>query len=247
MSSAAYGSICTKESRMAMSIQQDEYRETYDIKRGPSNYTLVNFIFPGFSPVTFYTAGKNQKRFDINLISMRSIELLDGSFYDIYERRGWEFEGFISGKRTPFGKVKGTYNSHTRTGKLYVLAHEQPKPIVEVLSWEEVCERVKEKYDGPVFKTSILEWKSRKKGTVSRGYVTRAEISERDHTAAFHCDRWYSLDGREWVGSGVKVVCVNTGKDRPIALVDGRILFPLDFLDYGECTVYPPGFDVDCP
>lgn len=208
---------------MAMCIQQEKYSEEYEIKRGPNNFGLsVGFTYPGdWGPnlVTFYTAGKPQRRFDVFLTKMISPD----ARIDAFARNQWEFEGIVFGKR-PMSKVKGTFNSRARTGKLYVLDHEQPKPLVEALSWDEMTERLQNK---EIYGLSVFEARGRATNSfLKRDYLTNVRrITEKGYLI-IECSKtnltfWTLRDGSV-----------------PLVLADGRILFSADGFD---CVVYPRG------
>jgi hypothetical protein len=146
----------------------------------------------------------------------------------------WDFEGFLwgSGSSHAWAKVHGFYDSQERKGTLYVLAHEQPKPLVEVISWQEVIERV-EKGE------AIIEFKHRKNGTLKRAPLTGARLEENlRHIEYVVLD----ADVLVWTGVGSGATSVEIKKcSSPLVFADGRIQFESEEeIDY---TIYQLGHD----
>lgn len=219
-----------------MVIQEEKYQVVYDIHdMGPNNYDLgVKLTYPNSDRHLYVSFGSTNKDgadiwLDVLLTELKSLN---------FEREQWKFEGILwswelhtkkeAGGRTRRARVKGVYNSRTRIGKLYVLAHEQPKPLVEALSWEEVKQRTKEG-------ECVIEFKHRKNGTIKRARLTGVELNE-NLLAVKRVDLKNS--GYVWAGIGSGADSVEIEKcSQPLALADGRIIFTADGIDY---TIYLP-------
>ncbi len=213
---------------MAMQIQQEKYQAEYDIHDvGPNNYDLgVGLTYPNRGqahPVPFGITRYDGEEVSVGVI-LTSLAVTGRTS----DRQKWEFEGILwnwnvyskrEGSTTIRARVKGTYDSHAREGKLYVLAHEQPIPFVEVLSWDEMCERVKT-YDLAIFKMCG------RNGAWDAKIDYLVEASHRNEKLSMKC----TVDLYHFLTAGAV--------SPPLALADGRVLFSTDGLD---CTIYKPG------
>jgi hypothetical protein len=240
---------------MAQAIQQEVYQEEFVIhSMGPSAHALgiaMTYIRAGCSykdPVHFgFIRGDGESSYlPVTLTLLQDV----GNKIECEE---WEFEGIlalnnlyarkISESIWERAKVKGTYNSRTRSGKLQVLAHAQPKPVVEVLTWEEFLVRLEGRKGKAVF-----EARDRVSGVPTRGMYLSHEWTPLQSLltirgGAFHHLRtcWEAVEGREFG------VSTRPHDPLPLALADGRLTFTT--LHGGgthpqDCVVYMPGDNV---
>ena len=238
---------------MANSIQQELYQKVYDIVDGPNNYNLgVGLTFPNQSRHGVHVVDFAFNREDIDFKSW--LEVLLTYLKDIgrmSDREEWEFKGVLwctelhakrENGKLHRASVKGTYNSRTRTGKLYVLAHNQPKPIVEIISWEEMYRRISVAIGEG--KRVVLERKYRSYA-IYRERPTRVEYF--DGKFRFTSLQTYCMQVTTWsptVSGGVIVIEIVQDTSLPLALEDSRILFTNGIIDI---TVYLSDKGISCP
>lgn len=245
-------------------IQQEVYQAVYDIWALPddsdNHHLAASLTLPGEDHVQVVKFGTNQIKgshiLNVAVTLLRNVGK-EGK-WRLHWKQEWEFEGVLwhcqlhakkDGTKTIDAKVWGTWNSRDGQGKLYVLAHEQPKPLVEVLSWEKM-------YDTINHHGSIVERKERGNGAPAllRGRLTDVE-RDNQYIVTFVCDNVYRPQDRKWADGAQYIEWMSTGNSGfiipirnddplPIALADGRFLFATGNCDF---TIYPPGFDVDCP
>ena len=139
----------------------------------------------------------------------------------------------------------GRFNSSTGQGKLYVLAHEQPKPAAEVLTWDQMA-------DTASAHGNIVEVKDQKSITMplQRGRLVEVLVStypgEDNHIHLTCPCMYYPQDGKwvGYVGARFSITANEKSTSLPLALANGCILFTTGSADF---IIYPLGFDVDCP
>ena len=165
-----------------------------------------------------------------------------------------EFEGELwrcqlhakkDGNKSIGAKVRGRFNSSTGQGKLYVLAHEQPKPAAEVLTWDQMA-------DTASAHGNIVEVKDQKSITMplQRGRLVEVLVStypgEDNHIHLTCPCMYYPQDGKwvGYVGARFSITANEKSTSLPLALANGCILFTTGSADF---IIYPLGFDVDCP
>ncbi|MSU74575.1 hypothetical protein EXS57_02230 [Candidatus Kaiserbacteria bacterium] len=159
--------------------------------------------------------GCEELLFDVVLTCLKDI----GKF----DRLEWKFEGILWDRETHFkleadgrktrAQVKGEYNVRKRSGTLYVLAFEQPKPLIEVISWDEVIDRLKRKHYAFIGHTSQTE------DLVEKGFAIDMQRID-EHLLIFRCTLQFSLP------SEAASFNINTENGAPpLELNDGRILF----------------------
>lgn len=224
-------------------IQQELYQKVYDIHgAGPNNFDLgVGLCYSADESIHAVRFGIVRDD-EINSwipVFLTGLKCIDTRF----ERENWEFEGILwsrtlhakqDGSTTVRAGVKGIYNSHKRTGKLYVLAHEQPKPLVEIISWEELSTKLDKMANGA---RGMLEVKDSVTGLLYRGNISSASFSDGRIAITF----WHSLypDPSGGWKRGEEGGCfggvVHTAS-YPVVLADEKIVFSLMDKD---CTVYP--------
>lgn len=224
---------------MTMKIQKEEYQATYEIKNSePDNFALaVGLCHPNGHRIniqTFWAVGNggNLFRLDILLGQLKSVG-------NIALREQWEFGGILWDRvlhgheargRITRAHVKGEYNSRKGTGTVYVLAHEQPKPLVEVVSWEEVLCRLGTK-------EHIIEFKHRKNGTLKRAKLLGVGLIDDLRGAITRVD--FSAPDYNWTGIGSGATSIKTEEcSLPLVLDDDRIQFTANGIDY---TIYLSG------
>lgn len=242
---------------MATSIQQELYQAEYDIDgTGPNNFNLaVDLVYPGAEghiQVAHFGAMVNGQSSWIP-VCLTGLKCAGNGKSNLSSRKEWEFEGILwslelhakklEGGVTIRASVKGTYDSQMRTGKLYVLAHEQPKSIVEMISWVDMYRRIS---------AAIAEGK---KIVLERKYRSYAMYRERpvlvecfDGKFRFTSPVTYYLqgDGTKWspTTSGGTLIEIAQDASLPLALADGRILFTDGISD---TTVYLSDEGISCP
>ncbi|MCR4333939.1 MAG: hypothetical protein NUV60_02940 [Patescibacteria group bacterium] len=94
---------------------------------------------------------------------------------------------------------------------------------------------------------SILEEKDRMSADVRRGRLVRVAYDNRRLHFELNDHGLFTRYQGSWVKASCHVIDIFTMmKDMPppLVLADGRILFTFGNTDV---TIYPPGFDVDCP
>jgi hypothetical protein len=114
---------------------------------------------------------------------------------------------------------------------------EQPLPLVEILSWEEMCSTFTGTH-------CIFERKARQSGTIWRGRL--AGIRYREDILCIECAELFAWRNDAWAPLKEKEFKTNIAHCElpPIRLVDGRVFFAANGFD---CTLYAPDSDVNCP
>ncbi|MEK7113934.1 MAG: hypothetical protein AAB850_00055 [Patescibacteria group bacterium] len=229
-------------------LVQDVYQAEYDISEiVPGSFELaVGLAYSTgrrIHPVRFGTTLPTGKSyFDVVLTGVDDAEGI--------KRKEWEFRGILwhnlhakkVGSETIKARVKGFYSTRKQTGKLYVLAHEHPKPLVEVISWDEMFKRISAEIHGG---TRVVFEKKYRDYAMYRGCLTGTE----DLDGRFRLDcacGVYLLEGDRWSPTTTRSFTVEIEPDTscPLALADQRILFTLQNSDY---TVYLSSVQVACP
>jgi len=235
---------------MANAIHQEEFQAVYDIYRpGPNNFDLAVNLAHSKGNERIDCVDFSYKREDgvesFLPVVLTGLKNVDGK---LSMKENWEFEGILwtqglHVQRNASGfvraRLKGTYNSRNRCGNLYVLAHEQPRPIVEVLPWQEMVERLNKDVKIAGFNGAAwtVEFRKRKNGAMARAYLDDARIQEnRVHVMCLElfsstCD-WIN------VGSSARTIEKPEQYPLPLVLADGRIIFSANGIDY---TIYPQG------
>lgn len=168
-------------------------------------------------------------------------------------RTMWTFAGTLLNGRfgkqsgcdcdgTPFmvhPKVEGGYDSSVRQGAIKIFAFEQPKPLIEMLEWGEMLDRILTQRLGDVIE---MRWDG--PNDVYRGIIQGTEfLGDRFQ---IECDRLYRWRDNAWTATGDKVLRVMIPRKpdapAPLAFADGRITFELEGDMAGlrhSFTVYP--------
>jgi hypothetical protein len=245
----------------ANSIQQELYQAEYDIDgTGPNNFNLaVDLTYPGGEghiQVAHFGAMVDGQSSWIP-VCLTGLKSSGNGKSNLTYRKAWEFEGILwsrelhakklEGGVTIKARVKGIYDSDARTGKLYVFAHEQPKPIVEMISWEEMYRRISQAIDEG--RRIVLERKYRSYA-IYRERPTRIEYF--DGKFRFTSPQTYCMqNATEWspiVSGGVIIIQVAQVTSLPFAFGDGRILFTTgNGVSTCDITIYMPDEGVTCP
>ena len=224
---------------MTMHIQQEVYQAVYEVSgKGPNNYNLgVSLTYDrGLQLVQFgvpHPEKLGDSWLDVFITGLRDV----GDRHS--EREEWEFEGVLwstklhakkEGSRYLRAKVKGTYNSRTREGMLYVLAHAQPRPHVEVVEWSEMAVRVAQMIErwGAAF-----EDRDQVTGHWVRGNVHSVCFSE-DGSLSFNCSSTYHpCPTGGWESATEGFFLSRPPMDqKPVALAGERFIFAFGNHDY---------------
>lgn len=169
-------------------------------------------------------------------------------------RCDWELRGYVLNRefaRKGKGRDQWEYaravlkmDTERGTGTLYILAHDQPQPIIEVIEWCQMVDRVGKRAG------QVVQILFEQDGTIRRGIIKEAHFYN-DRFEIIVCGAFYKPTGKdhEWVkdGDGDAFQCLIPRSDeekdahKPLAFRDGRIVFsvPRGSGWRAMCTVYP--------
>ena len=235
----------------AVTLQGREtmYQETVQVEGGGNFELAVNFLHQPrwVNPEPFLVKSISDPSREFGLV----FKQMFNTGNPFWGRSNWECQGFIMGKefsrkvkeQTIYSRFELEYNSHTRRGTLRILAHEQPPPIIEVIEWCQMVDRVNKRPG------QVLEVRYEATAMVYRGFIRRAEFMNDRFT--IECQTFFApvsiTNGSiEWVAMDNRDVlqCMIPHQDpdatKPLAFKDGRIVFETK---EGEkrvvSTVYP--------
>lgn len=245
MPSAASREHSSKESRMTFlgsrEAYNDVYQKVYTLRpSGPNNYDFgvgLTYVKRGKIQTVKFSITRedgHESSLEVCLTLLRDIG------QDLEERELWEFEGILwhhnlhakkEGSRIIRPLVKGHYNTHSRHGRLYVLAHDQPRPPVEVVTWKEVFVMIN------AVPRSCIEFKHQHTGDLSRGSIIACTQDDSGVLTLTFPDILTSTEAG-WKQRGISSYDIPTESSQcsvPVVLADGRILFTLGDID---CIIY---------
>lgn len=203
-------------------IGQEKYQHVYDVAEGdgPGNFDMAVELFylrNKIGNVKFYVTLDDGRNSWLDVI-MTSVKDVGATREELKEK--WLIEGYLwncglhtkkENGRTISADVRIVYNSRTRAGTIYVLAHDQPKPIVRLLTTGELAERIT--VSGMTYLVDI------------RNLGSKTRIEQLIAQTVFNEDGTFGKDP-----SSASI------KGGIIELADGRILFDTDDSEY---TLYP--------
>ncbi len=233
-------------------IQEEAYQAVYDIwglQNATDNHHLAaSLCLPGEDHVQVVKFGATLNDgpdiLEVAVTMLRNVGK-EGR-WRLHWKEEWEFEGILwhcqlharkDRAKTIDAKVRGTYSSRTGKGKLYVLAHEQPKPLVESISWEELIKRFSQNA------AHIIDFKFRRNGAVVRTKVNGMSICEnllKVKRLEIYCPLGYD---KTKVGGGAHYFDLTDECTPPVVLADGRVIFSGGGIDY---TIYQPNTGAYC-
>ncbi len=231
----------------AVTLQGREtvYQETVQVEGGGNFDLAVNFLHQPrwLNPEPFLVKSISDPNREFGLVFKQMVNTGN----PFWGRSNWECQGFIMGKefsrkvkeQTIYSRFELEYNSHTRHGVLRILAHEQPPPIIEVIEWHQMVERVNKRPG------HVLEVKCHTHGLLRRGIIQGADFF--NDRFQIRCGSFFQLDSvvdlvpqwKELKHLDVLQFMIphkDLDASKPMAYKDGRILFEGNDV---VCTVYP--------
>lgn len=151
-------------------------------------------------------------------------------------RSRWELRGVVlsdefavtdphAGVR--YAQFELDYNTHTRSGVLKILAHDQPPPLIDALEWHQALSRINN------MAGSVIEVRYEGSGSLARAIIGGVSFSSTGFE--IECCQFFTLvvDANrtpQWIVAEDRFIRCNLstqdpGLPRPLAFKDGRIVF----------------------
>jgi hypothetical protein len=241
--------VFRKEPEMATKlIGETEYKYECDITGGDGLHDLA------VTSINAPDRGNTNPRFVV-MSGEKEFVLWPTEFYDTNfwkdRRTRWFMKGYVLNHefatnieekdgqfyrtaQTRFASAELSYNMITKQGRLRILAHEQPKPALESLSWGEALNLVDQNY-----REGAVETRSRQKLETHRGRIRSARFLQHNLILQIEVQLILKHNGRIWIpvlGDTIEAPC--EGGCQPLRFADGRILIALPNVDI---NIYPKG------